>query len=277
MELKKLLQIENDGVHLVVDGQYLYMRCKRSIYKFNLRKMQMSAENIIFDKDNQTRLFSIHGDRIFLSGFLDLYMLDKSDLQVKKSFKLGENNSSDVGGVLWFDLTKAYIGTRNGWIFILDVDSGNFDRIQICNASFWSCYITENHLFLGTTKGELHELSKSDFQLIRKAQLGRTNIAYMLLHGNSFYTIARDKFIKVVDTATLEVTRLAKNVVSTMASLVGIYKDYLIVADWGKVSLWDINTLKNMMSFHSLPTNLVQAFCFTKINCLGVTSITYTS
>ncbi|MCL2285398.1 MAG: hypothetical protein FWC32_03430 [Firmicutes bacterium] len=47
MEKVKILDIENDGMGLAVEDKYLYVRCNRSIYKYDLTDMQIITENTI--------------------------------------------------------------------------------------------------------------------------------------------------------------------------------------------------------------------------------------
>jgi hypothetical protein len=36
METNKILDLENDGLNMVADGQFLYIRCKRDMCKYDL-------------------------------------------------------------------------------------------------------------------------------------------------------------------------------------------------------------------------------------------------
>ena len=57
MEKTRLLSLDNDGLNFAVDGQHLYVRCKRAMYKYYLPDMSLLAENIIFKKDGKARNF----------------------------------------------------------------------------------------------------------------------------------------------------------------------------------------------------------------------------
>jgi len=57
MEKTKLLSLENDGLNLAVDEQYLYVRCKRAMYKYNLHDMNLLVENNIFKKNDKAQNF----------------------------------------------------------------------------------------------------------------------------------------------------------------------------------------------------------------------------
>ena len=94
MDLTKILDIENDGLNMVTDGQFLYIRCKRIMYIYSLNDMNMVAQNVIFKKDGKARNFSICEKYIFLTDFCDLYILDKNNLFVIENIRIGSDFQS---------------------------------------------------------------------------------------------------------------------------------------------------------------------------------------
>jgi uncharacterized secreted protein with C-terminal beta-propeller domain len=138
----------------------------------------------------------------------------------------------------------AYVKIRNGWIYMLDINTDQYEKIKVGEKSSWNECLTENSIIMGTVTGEIVEISKSGARELRKAKLGKTNVAGIALYENELYTLARNKAIKVIDLTTFETVRMVKKAVSTSAELVGIYKDRLIIADWGRISFWDIHTLR---------------------------------
>ena len=246
MEKLKILDIENDGLlNMGIDEQYLYVRCNRFIYKYDLNNMSVVAQNEIFKKDGKARGFSVLHDFVFLWDFLDLYILNKDDLSIIDVLRLGENLSSDVCGVMYFDSPKAYVKIRNGWIYVLDINSKNIDKIQISDSSFWSDCVTETHLFVGTVNGELLEIDRFSLEVIRKIQLCKKNI-YSIVHENGLlYTASQDGTIKVVDSKTFETIKIAQKAVVGMVEFVGIYNDELIIAGHrNPLAFWDKKTLQ---------------------------------
>ena len=118
----KLLNMENNGMNMAIDGQFLFILCNLTIYKYDLTTMSLIAQNVIFKKDGKARGISIFGENIFIHDFLNLHILEKNSLKVKEVLRLGENVSSDVCGVMWVDSTKVYVKIRNGWIYVLDLN-----------------------------------------------------------------------------------------------------------------------------------------------------------
>ena len=245
MEKIKILDLKNDGMNLVVHDEHLYIRCNRSIYKYNLTNMQLAAENTVFKKDGKARGFSIFNNFVFLFDFLDIYILNKDDLKLISSLRIGENLSSDICGIIWFDPPRAYIKIRNGWIYVLDIETNKLEKTQISDSSFWSDCITENELFVGTVNGELLDIDKKTLEASRRIQLCKKNIYSIVYENGLLYTTSQDQTIKVIDAASFKTICVAKKAVTGMVNIIGIYKDNIIVAgERNPLTFWDKNTLQ---------------------------------
>ena len=242
MEKVKILDIENDGLNIATDGQYLYIRCRRSMYIYTLTDMRFVAENIIFKKDGKARAFSFNEDYIFLTDFCDLYILRKNDLHISEVIRLGADSSSDLGAVR-FDGLRAYISIRNGKMAVMDIGTKTVSNADISESSSWDFCVVGNRIYTGTVNGELIETDTRDMQLIRRIELCRKNIYSVVHHNGMIYTVSQDMTIKTVDINTLEVACVAKKAVKGMTRILGFYNDSLVIADWG-ISLWDKRTLE---------------------------------
>ena len=229
MEKIKILDLENDGLNMAIDGQFLYIRCKRTMYKYSLADMSLVAENVIFKKDGKARCFSICEKYIFLTDFCDLYLLHKDNLHIAEVLRLGVNLSSDLGAVR-FDEQRAYISIRNGRMAVMDMDTKVVNNVTISDSSSWDFCVVGNHIYLGTVNGELIEIDTSNMQLIRKIELCKKNIYSIVPHNGMLYTASQDMTIKAVNIETLEVARMAKKAVKGMTKILGIHNGLLIVA-----------------------------------------------
>ena len=247
-EITKILDIENDGVNMAVDGQFLYIRCKRAMGKYNLTDMSLAAHNVIFKKDGKARGFAIYGDRVFLTNFCDLYILNKSDLQIQDVLRMGADLSSDIWGSE-FNAGKAYIALRNGKMALLDIDTKRISIHEISDSSFWDYCVVDNRIYAGTVKGELIEADTDDMRVIRKVELCKKNIYSVVFGDGMIYTVSQDTSLKAVDAASLETVCVVKKAVRGMAKIIGIYKDVLVVADSGQIALWDTQTLQPLGRF----------------------------
>ena len=251
MENTKILDLENDGLNMATDGQFLYIRCKRTMYKYSLSDMSLIAQNVIFKKDGKARNFSICEKYIFLTDFCDLYILNKDDLQIAEVIRLGVDLSSDLGAVR-FDEQKAYISIRNGKMAVMNIDTRAVSNIDIIDSSSWDFCVVGNRIYTGTVNGELVETDTSNMQLIRKIELCKKNI-YSVVHNNGMiYTVSQDMTIKAVNIETFEINCVVKKAVKGMTKILGIYNESLVIADGG-ISFWDKKSLELQNRF-SFPT-----------------------
>jgi len=57
MDAIKILDLENDGLNMATDEQFLYILCKRTFCKYDFTDMSLTAQNVIFKKDGKARAF----------------------------------------------------------------------------------------------------------------------------------------------------------------------------------------------------------------------------
>ena len=243
MEIIKIFDLENDGLNMAVDGQFLYIRCKRVMYKYDLSDKNLTTQNTIFKKDGRARGFAISDDLIFLTDFCDLYILNKNDLQIRNVLRLGADLSSDIWGSE-FSAGKLYIAVRNGKMAVIEINTMNVKIHVINDTSFWDYRVVGNRIYAGTVKGELIEADTGDMRVVRKIDLCRKNIYSVVYINGIIYTVSQDSTIKAVDAASLETICVAKKAARGMARIIGIYSDNIVVADSGEIALWDTQTLQ---------------------------------
>ena len=248
MEKTKILDLDNDGLNMAMDAQFLYIRSKRIMYKYRVTDMSLTAQNTIFKKDGKARNFSIFGNYVFLTDFCNLYILNRDNLQIIEVIRIGDDLSSDLG-VIRFDKQKAYINIRNGKMAVMDIATRAISKFDISDSSSWEHNIVGKRIYTGTVNGELIETDASNMQLIRKIELCKKNI-YSVVHDNGIiYTVSQDMTIKAVNIETLEILCVAKKAVKGMTKILGIYNDLLVIADGG-ISLWDKQTLELRNRFY---------------------------
>ena len=81
-------------------------------------------------------------------------------------------------------------------------------------------------------------------RVIRKVDLCRKNI-YSVVHGDGIiYTVSQDSTLKAVDADSFKTVCTIKKAVRSMARIIGINRDILVVADSGQIALWDTQTLQ---------------------------------
>jgi outer membrane protein assembly factor BamB len=248
----KLFDLENDGLNMAEDGEFLYIRCKREIIKYSFADMSQAARSVVFKKDGKARSLSVCGGFALLTDFCTLHVLTKIDLQEIYALRLGTDLSSDIWAAR-LD-SKVYAAVRNGKMAAVDIETRNVRYYDITDSSFWDYLIIGNRIYAGTVRGELLEIDKDTMGVLRRTELCRNKNIYSLAHNNKMlYTVSQDKTIKALDIASFEVANTAKKAVGNMAQILGIYNDGLIVADSNKVSVWDIHTLQHRDIF-AFPT-----------------------
>ena len=246
----KILDMENDGLDIAVSGQMLFIRNKSKIYKYDLSDFRECISNEILKKDGKSRKMSVFGDYIFFVDFLDLYIIDKNTLQVIDNLRLGENLSTDLGEVMWFDHPNAYIRVRNGWVYVLDIITKNTNKVKVCESSFWhlSWCITDNFLYAGTVTGELLEIKKDSLNVTCTKQLFKKNIYGVIYEDGFIYTAAPqppDQAIAVIDAHTFETVCVAKKAISGMLHIFHVEGDNIYIkGNKVPLSAWDKKTLK---------------------------------
>lgn len=249
--MDKLLDLENDGLNMAADERFLYIRCKRAMYKYDMSDMRLSAANEIFKKDGKARSFSLCEKYVFMTDFCDLYMLDKRDLHLLDILRLGENLSSDLGEVR-FDARNAYISIRNGGMAVMDLNTKEISKTVIAETSSWDFCVANTRIYAGTVGGELIEIDTNNMRVLRKNKICSKNIYSVVYHNGIIYTVSQDTTIKAVDAADLNVIGEKKKAVKGMVRILGIRKDCVVIADGG-ISLWDKQTL-NLVDRFDLPT-----------------------
>ena len=262
METVKILDFENNGVRMALDGGFLYLGSNGAIGKYRLDDMSLAAhitvKNVSKKKTVYNMLyFSIFDEYIFVSDFCDLHVVQKKDLQLLHTLRLGENLSSDICGVLDFNFPKAYVNIRNGRVDVLDICTKKTTRFEISNATIWAHCIAGNSIYCGTSKGELLEIERGTTRVIRRAQLTKNMAIYsVVLHSGMLYTTS-ERSITAVDVNSFEIVPgilqndearalglYAGALQTTEANIIGIYGGAFVVAERRAISLFDIETLQ---------------------------------
>ena len=234
---------------MAVDEQFLYVGCKGTIKKYNLKKMNLISQ-ITVNKTKKNAIygmlnFTIFDEYVFVCDFYDLHIILKKDLQLLYTVRLGENVSSDIFGMIDFSSPNAYISIRNGRIDVLNVHTKKVARYEISDSTSWSNYVHENRIYYSTTKGELIEIKKDTMRVKRKVQLTKKmNIYSVVPYKNMLYTTSQ-KDIKAVDVNTFEIIRIEPEVLQTTeAKIIGIYGKTLVVVELKNIALFDVETLQ---------------------------------
>ena len=250
MKTTKILDLENNGVCMAVDNQFLYTGCNGAINKYNLDDMSLSAHITVKKVKKKTIYnglwFSLFDEYIFVSDFCDLHVIQKKDLQLLYTIKLGENISSDIVGILDFKSPKVYVNIRNGRIDVFDIFTKKSTRFEVSYASGWggNCVIG-GHMYYSTVKGDLLEIDTDSMQVTRKMQLTKNmNIYSVVPYNGMLYTTSKWD-IKVVDISSFEIIQTVPNVFhSTEARILGVHGSAFVAVELKKIAIVDTQTLQ---------------------------------
>ena len=262
METTKILDLENNGVCIAADEQFLYTGCKGVLGKYCLDNMSRAACIKIKDVKKKKTVynalwFSVFDDYIFIHDFYDLHIVQKSDLQLLYTVRLGENMSSDICGMLAYSAPNAYVKIRKGRVDVLDIYTKKATRYEVSDGSIWSQCVVGNRIFCGTAKGELLEIDRDTMQVIRKTQFYKKMAIYSVtFHNNKLYT-ASERIITVVDANTFEIVPVdlqtdearalglhVGKFQTTEANIIGICNNAFVAAERETVALFDTKTLQ---------------------------------
>ena len=250
MKTTKILDLVNNGVCIAVDGQFLYTGKSGAISKYRLENMSQTAHITISRKKRTTVYdmlwFSIFDEYIFVIDLCNLHMVQKSDLQLLYTVRLGEDLSSHVLGVLDFNSPHAYINIRNGRIDVFNVFTKKAIRFEVCYTSGWAGYcVTKDHIYYSTVKGTLLEIDKDSMQATRKLQLTKNMNIYSVVPYNGMLYTTSKRDIKVVDINSFEIAQTVPDVFhSTEAQILGVHGGAFVAVELKRIALLDIQTLQ---------------------------------
>lgn len=269
--MEYLIELENAVSGFCVQKSYIYCICKKSLYKINKESGIIVYQKEIFEKDGLARILIADGNRIFISDFCTLYILNEEDFGIVIKMKLGENLSSDICGMA-VDDKKIYASIRNGKIITVDKSTFAKNEYNISDASMWRLKVYDNCLLCGTVNGQLLLLNRNTMSIEKKLILGKQNVRSLYVNGTIMYAACQDKKLFKIDLARFEIIETQKNVHKKMFDCLGLYNDMLVTASYpcGEIALCDMNTLKKIKEIKT-PLSL-SGNAFIEENKLYITS-----
>jgi hypothetical protein len=168
--VKKIITLQNTGVNMGISNDHIYIRNGKYLIKYDLLTLTEIKNTQIFKKDGKARSFYVCNNKIYLRDFCDLYEIDCNTLEIIRSWKLGENLSSDIC-VKTGNNEKVYACIRGGKITVIDIKTGNFKQYAISDSIMWNVIIHNSNIYVSCVNGELIEINKKDMSIIRKKQI----------------------------------------------------------------------------------------------------------
>lgn len=248
-----LIELEGAVSDFCVQKSYIYCICKKKLYKINRESGIIVYQKEIFEKDGLARILIADENRIFISDFCTLYILNEDDFEIVVKMKLGEDLSSDICAMA-VDDKKIYCSIRNGKIITINKSTFVKNEYNISDASMWRLKVYDNCLLCGTVNGQLLLLKRNTMSIEKRLILGKQNVRSLYVNGTILYAACQDKKLFKIDLARFEIIGTQKNAHKKMFDCLGLYDDMLVTASYpcSEIALWDMNTLKKIKEIKTL-------------------------
>lgn len=240
-----LIELESAVSDVCFKKRYVYCICKKTVYKIDKETKTIEYKKEIFEKDGLARILIADENRIFISDFCTLYVLNEEDFEIVVKMKLGDDLSSDICGMT-VDDKKIYCSIRNGKIVTVDKNSFSKNEYNISDASMWRLKVYDKYLLCGTVDGQLLLLDRDTMSAEKKLILSKQNVRSLYVNGTILYAACQNKKLFKIDLSKFEIIELQKNVHKKMFDCVGIFDDMLVTVSYpcSEIALWDMNTLE---------------------------------
>lgn len=240
-----LIELKGAVSDFFVKERFIYSICKKALYKIDKETETIVYQKEIFEKDGLARILITDGNRIFISDFCTLYILNEENFEIVVKMKLGEDLSSDICGMDVGD-SKIYCSIRNGKVITVDKSSFVKNEYNISDASMWRLKVYNNCLLCGTVNGQLLLLNRNTMSVEKNLIVGRQDVRSLYVNGTVLYAACQDKKLFKIDLSKFEVIESQKNAHKKMFDCLGLYDDMLVTASYpcSEIALWDMNTLE---------------------------------
>ena len=244
MEINKIISLENNGLNMEILKNDIYVRNGKNMLKYDLISFNKTMEKQILNKDGMARSFFINGNKLYLRDFCDLYELNCNSMETLRTWKLGENLSSDICSENG-DKNNIYACIRGGNIIKIDIKTGKYKNYLISNSSMWDIIVNKNFIYVVNTEGQLIQIDGNNMSIIQTKNVHRKNIYSIIIHKNVLYTVSQDKALIATDSRNLDTLCIAKNVMNNMSIIIGIFNNKLVTSNPNRneITIWNINDL----------------------------------
>ena len=252
IKYKQLIQLENDGLHVMINDNFMYILHGKFIGKYNYSTMNNIAIEKIFSKEGKARSLHYNNNKIYIQDFCDLYEIDPTSLKTIYKWKLGMDASSDICR-LCFDDRNIYVSIRGGIIKVIHNQNREVIHYNISDSSSWAISDSGQFLYVGTVNGEVLKIKKSNMEILINKSIHKKNVYSIIIDNNLLYTISLDGALKMLSVENFEVKKEVKQNISNMSTIIGIYLDYIISSNPRRreLSIWaksDLSFVKNIQT-----------------------------
>jgi len=238
--VEKLFELKNNGINMDISGKYIYIRNGKYLLKYDLVLLTEKNNVQVFKKDGKARSLFISNNNVYMRDFCNLYEIDCKSLEIKRTWKLGENLSSDICSAICNN-NKVYACIRGGKIIVIDLKNGNIDDHQISDSSMWDIIINDNCVYVCCVNGELIELNIKDMKITKRKEIHKKNIYSLYIQKEILYSLSQDMSLVATNINNFETILAKKKVIFNMSKILGIYGRNLITSNPNRneITIWD--------------------------------------
>lgn len=125
--MKKILSATNEALYMEIAENTLFFTYDRMLGKLDLAGNVPGMEREALVKSGKYRQCLPVGDRLYIKAFCDLHEFSIDAFEPLRTWKLGENLSSDIN-VIRSDDDTIFASIRNGALTAIDIKTGDVER-----------------------------------------------------------------------------------------------------------------------------------------------------
>lgn len=204
-------------------------------------------QRTVFEKSGAARFYGENSRKIVVSDFCTLHLFSKETFERENEIKIGNDLSSDICS-LFSDDEYAYCAIRNGGIAKLKLADFHYEIYPTSNASIWEITGAGSLLICGTVDGHVLIIDKETMQIVKDAAISKKNIKSIHKNGKKLYCASQDMKLYVLDSETLDVLAVKRNVHKYMYYIAGFTAGCLVTVSHpaSEISIWNMDTLENL-------------------------------
>lgn len=208
-------------------------------------------QRTVFEKSGAARFYAENSRYIVISDFCDLHVFSKETFAREYEAKIGTDLTSDICS-LFADGDHAYCAIRNGGIAKISLSDFAMKIHPTSDASIWEITCFDGMLVCGTVDGHILKLDKETMQIVKDASVSRKNMKSIRKNGNRLYAASQDMKLYVLDSGTLDVLAVKRNMHNKMYYIAGFTDSSIVTVSHpaSEISLWNTETLDRLRVIH---------------------------
>ncbi len=204
-------------------------------------------QKTVFNKSGAARFYGENDRHIVIADFCTLYAFSKETFEKEHEIKIGTDLTSDICYLL-VNGDYAYCSIRNGGIAKVGVSDFQFEIYPTSDASIWEIICSDEILYCGTVDGHILKIDKNTMRIVEDAAISKKNIKSIRKDGNKLYAASQDMKLYVLNTETLKVLAVKRNIHKYMYYIAGVTNHHIVTVSHpaSEISVLDKETLETV-------------------------------